>query len=413
MPPRPRTTATPVASEANRGMRGSNQQGMRQFNERTLLQAIRVHGAIPKADLARLTQLSTQTVSIIVDRLLDDGLLVRQQRLRGRIGQPSIPLSLNPDGAYSVGVQVGRRSMEVLVLDFTGRIRHERAFQYSQPDPFEVLAHVKTALKALRDDMGDSWERVVGLGLTSPLYLHQWANLLGPQAAPVLARWEGVDLREQVQTLTDLPVVFAKDTIAACTAELLQGQGQQLHSFLYVYLGTFVGGGLVLSGHLVPGERGNAGAIASMPLGLAQPGRLPPQLLEQASGWQLEQSLLQAGLDPLLVHRDAIAEPQYHRFTQPWLKQAANALAMTVTGSAALLDLDTVVLDGSLSRPLLEQLLQQTRTELDAYPLVGIEGPTQLVLGHMGAHARALGAALLPLHTQFFPDKDIFLKQTD
>jgi predicted NBD/HSP70 family sugar kinase len=393
-------------------MRGSNQQGMRQFNERTMLQAIRVHGAIPKADLARLTQLSTQTVSIIVDRLLDDGLLIRQERVRGRIGQPSIPLSLNPDGAYSLGVQVGRRSMEVLVLDFTGRIRHERAFQYSQPDPYEVLAHVKTALKALREEMGERWERVVGLGLTSPLYLHQWANLLGPQAAPVLARWEGVDLRQQVQALTDLPVVFAKDTMAACTAELLQGQGQQLHSFLYVYLGTFVGGGLVLSGHLVPGERGNAGAIASMPLGLSEAGQVPPQLLEQASGWQLEQSLLQAGLDPLLVHRDAIADPQYQRYTQPWLKQAANALAMTVTASAALLDLDTVVLDGSLSRALLEQLLQQTRIELEAYPLVGIESPSRLEMGHVGAHARALGAALLPLHTQFFPDKDIFLKQT-
>ncbi|MFM2262026.1 MAG: hypothetical protein RI959_702 [Pseudomonadota bacterium] len=393
-------------------MRGSNQQGMRQFNERTLLQAIRVHGAIPKADLARLTQLSTQTVSIIVDRLLDDGLLMRQERLRGRVGQPSIPLSLNPDGAYSLGVQVGRRSMEVLLLDFTGRIRHQQAFQYEQPDPFEVLAHAKTALKVVRQAIGDNWQRVVGLGLTSPLYLHQWANLLGPEAAPALAQWEGVDLRQEVQALTDLPVVFAKDTIAACTAELLQGQGQQLHNFLYVYLGTFVGGGLVLSGHLVPGERGNAGAIASLPLGLAQAGQVPPQLLEHASGWQLEQSLLQGGLNPLLAHSDEINQPQYERFTAPWLKRASDALAMTVASSAALLDLDTVVLDGSLSRTLLERLLAQTRTALQAYPLVGFVNPSRLELGHVGAHARALGAALLPLHTQFFPDKDIFLKQT-
>ena len=71
------------------------------------------------------------------------------------------------------------------------------------------------------------------------------------------------------------------------------------------------------------------------------------------------------------------------------------------------------MLDGSLSRPLLDSLLSQTRQSLEAYPLVGIVRPSRLVMGQVGAHARALGGALLPLHTQFFPDRDIFLKQDD
>jgi hypothetical protein len=105
-------------------MRGSNHNGMRQFNERIVLRAIRHAGAIPKADLARLTQLSTQTVSIIVNRLMEDGLLIKQERIRGKIGQPSVPLSLNPDGAYSIGMQVGRRNLEVVVTDFRASASH-------------------------------------------------------------------------------------------------------------------------------------------------------------------------------------------------------------------------------------------------------------------------------------------------
>lgn len=391
-------------------MRGSNQQGMRQFNERTVLQAIRLHGAIPKADLARLTQLSTQTVSIIVERLLDDGLLLKQERVRGKMGQPSIPLTLNPEGAFSVGVQVGRRSMEVLVLDFLGEIRHQRVFYYDCPDPAAVLPDIELALKSLREQMGERWSRVVGLGLSAPLFMHQWANVLGPEATAAMSDWEGVDLRAQVQAMTELPVVFAKDTIAACTAELLQGHGRQIHSFLYLFVGTFVGGGLVLSGHLLPGERGNAGAIGSLPLGMALHGS-PGQMLEKASGWQLEQALIKAGLDPLLVHDDKINEAVYDGLTQPWIETAANALAMVVTTGAALLDLDAVVLDGSISRRLLERLLERMRHALEAYPLVGIVRPSRLEMGRVGNHARALGGALLPLHTQFFPDKDIFLKQ--
>ena len=182
----PAVSYSAPTAEVTRAMRGSNQRGMRQFNERIVLQTIRLHGAIPKADLARLTQLSNQTVSVIVERLLDEGLLLKQERVRGRIGQPSVPLSLNPEGAFSIGVQVGRRSLEVLLLDFTGRIRHQHVFHYEYPDPDEVLTQIAAALKRLRRQMGERWPRVVGLGLSAPLFMHQWADLLGPQAAPVI-----------------------------------------------------------------------------------------------------------------------------------------------------------------------------------------------------------------------------------
>jgi predicted NBD/HSP70 family sugar kinase len=395
----------------NSAMRGSNHVGMRQFNERTVLQAIRHHGAIPKADLARLTQLSTQTVAIIVGRLLDDGLLLKQDRVRGKIGQPSVPLSLNPRGAFSVGIQVGRRNLELLVADFTGQPVERVEVLYDYPDPdllFQSMAH---GLQTLQTRMGDLWSRTVGVGLTAPLSLHKWADLLGGQAAQALARWEHIDLPAEVQRLTDWPVVFAKDTTAACVAELLQGHGRSVRSYLYVFVGTFIGGGLVLSGHIMNGERGNAGAIGSLPVGLASRGsEQPPQLLQTASGWQLEHALLAAGHNPLLIHQSAIMDTAYAAFTAPWIAQASQALAMTVASSAALLDLDAVVMDGSLGAPLMAALMTATQDALADYRFDGMHQP-QLLAGQVGAHARALGGALLPLHSQFFPDKDIFLKQ--
>lgn len=149
-------------------MRGSNHSGMRQFNERIVLQAIRHQGAIAKADLARLTQLSTQTVSIIVNRLEGEGLLVKQARVRGKIGQPSVPMAINPDGAFSLGLQAGRRSLEVLVSDFLGQPRHRLQFVYLYPDPDVVLAHIKQGLSQVQALMGEQWTRIVGIGLTAP-----------------------------------------------------------------------------------------------------------------------------------------------------------------------------------------------------------------------------------------------------
>jgi predicted NBD/HSP70 family sugar kinase len=137
---------------------------------------------------------------------------------------------------------------------------------------------------------------------------------------------------------------------------------------------------------------------------------MPPQLLQKASGWQLEQSLLAAGHDPLLIHQAAIMDAAYAPFTAPWIAQASQALAMTVASSAALLDLDAVVMDGSLGAPLMTALMSATQDALAQYRFDGMHQP-QLLAGQVGPHARALGGALLPLHSQFFPDKDIFLKQ--
>ncbi len=409
--------ATPSFVKDPRLMRGSNHSGMRQFNERIVLQAIRYHGAIAKADLARLTQLSNQTVSIIVNRLLDDGLLVKQGRVRGKIGQPSVPMSLNPEGAFSLGLQVGRRSLEVLVSDFLGQPRHQLQFNYPYPDPDKVLPHIQQSLTQITTLMGDKGSRLVGIGLTAPLSLHQWSELLGGEAARAVKRWEPIDLLAEVRAMTDLPVEFAKDTTAACMSEMLQGHGRAISNFLYVFVGTFVGGGLVVAGHIMAGPRGNAGAIGSMPVGAGSANQAgestlgkPQQLLQQASGWQLEQALEAAGLDPKLVHEDSIMDAAYSAYTQPWLAQASRALAMTVVSATALLDLDAAVIDGSLGRSLIDALIFATREQLQGFNLDGLQTPT-VVAGQVGAHARAIGGSLLPLHTQFFPVKDVFLKQ--
>ena len=402
-------------------VRGSNHAGMREFNERIILQAVRQNRALPKADLARLTQLSTQTVAIIVDRLIVDGLLMKHERIRGKIGQPSVPIALNPDGAFSVGIQIGRRGLEMLVCDFAGETRHTWKYLYDYPNPSTVFAKVKEGLAAFEQALGARWPAVVGIGVTAPLSLHQWADVLAKsmreraqvatdEAQHALVQWQHINVQQAVQALTALPVEFAKDTTAACVAELLQGQGRSMRSYLYVFVGTFVGGGLVMGGHIVTGQRGNAGAIGSLPLGMAAHGNKPKQLLEVASGWQLEQALMAAGLDPLLVHQDTVMQAQYDAFTQPWLMQAAAALAMTAASAAAFNDLDGVVIDGSLGRSLMDALITQTQAAMSQYHFEGMSAPA-VVCGEVGRQARAKGGAWLPLHAQFFPDKDVFLKQ--
>ena len=84
----------------NNGIQGSNQIDVRERNERLVLTILRYQGALPKAEIARKTGLSVQTTSVIMRSLEDEGLLEKCEKVRGKIGQPSIPMQLSPGGVY-------------------------------------------------------------------------------------------------------------------------------------------------------------------------------------------------------------------------------------------------------------------------------------------------------------------------
>ena len=395
--------------------RGSNHVGMRQFNERVVLQAIRQHGSLPKAELARLTSLTSQTIGLITARLEEDDLLIRHGPVRGRVGQPSIPLALNPDGAFSIGIKIGRRSADWLLVDFTGQVRSRKTVPYAFPDAKTLLPALKANMQALQGELGTLGPRLCGVGVAAPFLLGGWHSLMGlPDADARL--WNDLDLSAEVQAMTDLPVSFAKDTSAACVAELVAGRGRDLKSFLYLFVDTFVGGGLVIHSHLHSGVHGNAGAVASLPLHVANsledgaiPAQMPAQLIDQASLWDLEQRFKSLGLDPQAAYDERATQTPCLAETRAWVQRAALGLAHCVVSGTAFLDLDAVVIDGSMSRTLLQQLIEAVKAALSRYNPEGL-WPVTVLQGSIGSDARALGGALLPLHANFAPDRDLFLK---
>jgi predicted NBD/HSP70 family sugar kinase len=395
--------------------RGSNQTGMRQFNERVVLQAIRLHGSLPKAELARITKLSAQTVSLIIDRLSLDALVHKLAPLRGKIGQPSVPIALNPDGALSIGVKIGRRSLDILLLDFVGTVRMRASLAYPFPEPEAVFEAIAAQVKLMKEALGPALaQRLQGIGVAAPLSLSSWQHLLGIESGQATS-WDGIDIATRITQDNGLPVQLAKDTAAACVAELVSGHGRSIKSFLYMFVDTFIGGGLVIDSHLHAGLHGNAGAIGSMPMGLALQGRgtaassAPAQMLSTASLRSLETLFEHAALDPGAAYDERALQAPWRQYSEQWLEQAAASIAMTANNATCLLDLEGIIIDGSFCRTMLERLMQCIAAAMERYDWEGIVRPTAHA-GTIGPDARALGGALLPLYANFAPDHDLFLK---
>ena len=165
----------------------------------------------------------------------------------------------------------------------------------------------------------------------APLSISGWSGLFEMPEAQAHA-WNTLDLPAHLNAATGLPVHVAKDTVAACLAELVGGQGRQRPDFLYLFVDTFIGGGLVLDSQLHPGAHGNAGAVGSMPLtppDLAG-GSIRTQLLGAASLLNLQRLYEEAALDPDAARDARALQSPWWTMTERWLEQAASALAMEI-----------------------------------------------------------------------------------
>lgn len=384
-------------------MRGGDTVSLRAFNERLIVSALLREGPLSKAEIARRTGLSGQASTVIVNRLIEDGLLEKRDKVRGQIGQPSTPIAPRPDGAFSLGLKIGRRSVEALLVDLAGGVVARGEVPHDAPLPERTLAVATRLTEDLLGGLGAAERgRVVGVGIAMPDDLAGWsAELKLPASA--LAAWTGLDVAGRVAEATKLAVTRYNDATAACAAEMLAGSAIATRTALYVYLGTFVGGGIVIDGKLFVGEQRGAGAIGSLPV--SADGRV--QLLQVASLVTLEHRLATAGLDVAGAVRGEVAEAE--PFFETWVDTAAPALARAIAAGLSIIDFEAVVIDGVTNPDWRKRVAERVTRELDAVNRTGL-APASLVEGTIGRPARVLGAALLPLHARFSPDAELLVR---
>ena len=400
----------PHPPPANLG-RGTRQTGVRLYNERLVLSLVRHHRALPKADIARLTSLSPPTVSAIVGGLEADGLLVRKAPQRGRVGQPSVPVSLNPDGAFSLGVKIGRRRCDMVLMDFVGGIRAERHRTYLYPEPQALLDFIGEASLHLEEAVpAHLRERIAGLGIAVPGELWNWEEEVGSPPGAMQA-WRGIDFGADVGRVTDHQVFSCNDATAACAAELLFGEAGRHPEMLYMFVAWFIGGGVVLDGHLFPGRTGYAGSIGQMLVpALDESGRpIGKQLLHVASMYLLERAIRAAGGDPSAIWESPDDWSSIEDHLGDWIDRAAEGLAHAVVDSLAVIDFEAAVIDGALPAGIRQRIVAATREKLAGLETKGLP-PIAVIEGSIGNWARAIGAAALPLLAKFMRDRELLFR---
>ena len=168
---------------------GSNSIQVRQFNERVILALLRRLGTASKADLARHANLTANTAGMIVHDLEAAGLIRSEGKRQGDRGQPATLIGLDPAGAYSLGVKIGRRSLDTILVDFSGQVLAQRRRECPFPLPEQALALALEDIAALRETLSqDQAARIAGLGVATPYNMGSWRRELDIPSSP---SWPG------------------------------------------------------------------------------------------------------------------------------------------------------------------------------------------------------------------------------
>jgi predicted NBD/HSP70 family sugar kinase len=396
--------------------KGSNSVHVRYYNERVVLETLRRHGQASKADLARSANLTPQAVAGIVDALVDAGLVEQTGKRFGQVGQPSVIYSPSADGAYSVGLHVGRRSLDAVLVDFAGQIRATETHEYDFPEPNAVVRLAVSSIQRFTDSLPEAArERMIGIGVAMPYFLGGWKT---EQNVPesIAVAWETFDLKAQLAAAIQLPIHLENDASAAAVAELVYGYGKTYKNFIYLSMNTFIGGGLVLDGSLSTGPHGNSAAFGPFPVSPSRLSTVPPPsgpfeiLLRRASVAVLMRHLRGNGIQIRrtkdLDYLPADALP----FLREWQEDCADALAQAIVGSISVIDVDAVIVDGILPRAILDTTIAMIIRRFNEIMPDGVIAPA-IVVGSTGAQAAAIGAAILPVYAMFAPDSAVLVKK--
>ncbi|WP_299166318.1 ROK family transcriptional regulator [uncultured Arthrobacter sp.] len=392
---------------------------MGDFNQSVILDAIRRSSeGLSRVELVDLIGLSPQAVSNITRRLLAEELIVEAGKSGSGPGKPRTILRINPSGRYAIGVHLDPALMTVVLMDLMGVVLHRRVRETPlNTEPGQIIDAIAGEVRALLAESPVDPARIEGIGVAPPGPIDQPAGAVVDP--PLLLGWHRVPLRDALAEATEMPVFVEKDVTAAAVAEIWGGGHGSTQSFVFIYIGTGIGSGIVVDGEVLRGTSGNAGEIGHIVT--------DPNGPECACGMR---GCIAVTCDPqslvLEAERLGVLNGERHRngdvadgllslcaaadegneLAVQILTRAAVRTARAVSVLANLLDVDRVVFGGPFWAPLASRYLEVVPSSLLDFRAARSIHPVEVVSTGIGNDVAAVGAACLMLERTLGPRAD-------
>lgn len=386
------------------------------MNKESILELIRwAPEGISRAEIAQQLGVSRATVSAVVDRLIDAGLVLERGEGVSRGGRRPIVLEIAANGGRVIGVDIGATHLAVMVTDLRGRVLAESLIDIDvQAGARRTLGEVDALVRETVRQAGCPWDAIqaIGVGVPGPVI-----TLEGTVSTPpLMPGWDGFPIRDYLVGQWSKTVTVDNDADLGALGEWAFGAGQQESSLTYIKIGTGIGCGILLDGRIYHGAQGTAGEIGHMTISADGPpcscgnygcleamagGRAIAERAQLAV--KAGQRTLLAGGGPveaITARQVAEAALAGDAVSQQLLGDAGRHIGSAVAALVNLLNPGLVLIGGGVAqagnhllRPLREAALQRS--------LRASMRSTRIEVGALGRKATAMGAVALALSRTF------------
>jgi glucokinase-like ROK family protein len=213
-----------------------------------------------RSELAEALDLSRSAVDIKLGLLLKYKLLTQGELLDSTGGRAPREVRFNQNAGYVLVIEMGATEGLIGIADLAGKVLESSNVNFDISDgPQKVLGTIQEVInKATAKHANQLWG--IGIGLPGPV---EYASgmLIAP---PIMPGWDRFPVREFLEKKYNVPVWVDNEVNLMALGESRVGAGREVHSIVYIKIGTGIGGGLVYQGQLLHGESGSAGDIGHL-----------------------------------------------------------------------------------------------------------------------------------------------------
>ena len=366
-------------------MKGSNAKQNKALNLRLALAQIVALGPISRVEISRNTNLTKQTITNMVETLLEHDLVseIGIKKAEGA-GKPSKMLSFNEEAAYSIAVRVLENELNVGLFKLNGDCINNLTTQFSDDELVAKATYLVNTLLTI--DNIDSTQ-LLGVGLA--IQDSKSFALEGHKAAK--------QVQSELADSLSMPVAL-ESTAAACAAfQMLFGEAKALQSFVYVHIGNRIESSVVYDRSILLGQNGLTGALGDI--------FVTPET-DKATGelGRLNDFASINSLKTLLnndkqKHDDFIATlTSGNKKLEQWVTRAEEPLRIAIHTIESIFNSQTIILGGDINEWLLDTLIKQLRPYIPSIAQYGERQVIRLIKTPDVAQITLKGIATLPLY---------------
>ncbi len=304
-------------------------------------------------------------------------------------------------GAFVLAIDIGGTKLAAAVVSSDGAVlARARAATAAPPDAESLFTALERLCRGALDAAGVDVE-ALGVGCGGPMAYPE--GRVSPLNIPV---WRGFPLRDRLARAFELPCIVDNDAKAMALGEQWKGAGRGSGNMLGMVVSTGVGGGAIVDGRLLHGERGNAGHVGHVvvwpggpPCGCGARGCVEgiasgTAIARRVAAAQAEgvSTVVPAGATAAQVAEAARAGDALARRL---FEEAGEAVGRGIASTAALLDLELVAIGGSIALKAWDLLGPPLLAEVQRSARLDFTRDLRVLQAVLGDAAGLIGAAAL------------------